>query len=119
MSGRFGIIKILAGSEEMTKGKQMQITIDNALGSGTSLQGYVTTTLADLQEVFGKPLFYAEGDKVTVHWSVVFEGKTLATIYDWKRYDLGTPGLTEVMQYNIGGLSKDAVYLVKKALNIK
>ena len=94
----------------------MQYTVDHELGSGTSLQGYVTTTLARLIEVFGEPQYYGEGDKVTVDWAMAFEDGTVATIYDWKRYEMGTPGLTEVFQYNIGGETKEAAYLVKKAL---
>lgn len=94
----------------------MQFTVDNSLGSGTSLKGYVTTTLARLIEVFGEPEYYGEGDKVTVHWAIAFEDGTIATIYDWKRYEMGTPGLTEVFQYNIGGEVMEAVELVKKAL---
>lgn len=94
----------------------MQFTVDNSLGNGTSLRGYVTTTLARLIEVFGEPEYYGEGDKVTVHWAIAFEDGTIATIYDWKRYEMGTPGLTEVFQYNIGGEVMEAVELVKKAL---
>ena len=94
----------------------MQFTVDNSLGSGTSLKGYVTTTLARLIEVFGEPEYYGEGDKVTVHWAIAFEDGTIATIYDWKRYEMGTPGLTEVFQYNIGGEVMEAAELVKKAL---
>ena len=94
----------------------MQYTVDHEVGAGTWLQGYVTTTLARLIEVFGEPQRGGGEDKVTVNWSMVFEDGTIATIYDWKRYELGTPGLTEVMEYNIGGTTREAVSLVKDAL---
>jgi hypothetical protein len=45
-----------------------------------------------------------------------FEDGTLATIYDWKRYEDGKPALNEEMLYNIGGLSADAVARVHEAL---
>ena len=90
--------------------------VDHALGSGTSLQGYVTTTLRRLITAFGQPQYHGEGDKVTVDWAMVFEDGTVATVYDWKRYELGTPALDEVFQYNIGGENKEAAYLVKKAV---
>lgn len=94
----------------------MAFTLDREVQYGTSLKGYVTTTLARLIEVFGEPDYYPEGDKVTVNWSILFDNGTVATIYDWKRYEAGRPGLTEVFQYNIGGLDTEAVSLIKEAL---
>ncbi len=84
---------------------------------GTSLQGYVTSTLAELTVAFGEPEFYGEGDKVTVEWTIMFDNGDVASIYDWKRYDLGTPEPTEVYEYHVGGNSPAAVALVKTALN--
>lgn len=84
--------------------------------SGTWLQGEIKTTRANLEAVFGEPIFYEEGDKVTVQWGLKFENGTLATIYDWKRYKEGKPALNEEMTYNIGGLSAEAVARVQEAL---
>lgn len=84
--------------------------------AGTWLQGYIETTRADLQEAFGEPIFYEPGDKVTIEWSLQFEDGTIATIYDWKRYEDDAPELYEQMQYNIGGTSADAVARVKESL---
>jgi len=70
---------------------------------GTSLRGYVTTTKRILEEAFGEPVFYGEGDKVTVEWIIRFADGSVATIYDWKRYEEGTPELDEVFEWNIGG----------------
>lgn len=90
---------------------------DSALeASGTFLQGYIETTRAELVNAFGEPNSYEEGDKVTLEWCLDFGGGVLATIYDWKRYELGTPSLNEEMTYNVGGFSQESVLMVKKAL---
>jgi hypothetical protein len=93
---------------------------DSALeASGTSLQGYIVTTRAKLINAFGKPNSYAEGDKVTLEWCLDFGGGVIATVYDWKRYELKTPQLNEEMTYHIGGLNQESVLMVKKALDEK
>jgi hypothetical protein len=84
--------------------------------AGTFLQGYVETTKAELVSVFGDPIQYADGDKVTIEWGIRFEDGTIATIYDWKRYERGTPKDNERMTYNIGGLTPRAVELVNLAI---
>jgi len=84
--------------------------------AGTFLQGYVETTKTELVSVFGDPITYADGDKVTIEWGIRFEDGTIATIYDWKRYEKGTPKNDELMTYNIGGLTPRAVELVNLAI---
>lgn len=86
---------------------------------GTSLQGYTTpTTRAELTAVLGKPIEYGDdGDKVTIEWGVRL-GSTIATVYDWKRYELGTPEDNELMTYNIGGLDPKAVILIESLLEL-
>ena len=84
--------------------------------AGTSLQGYIETTRAELTRVFGEPIEYEEGGKVTIEWGILFEDGTIATIYDWKRYELGSPTDPEVMQFNIGGFSVRAAELVKSSM---
>jgi hypothetical protein len=87
--------------------------------SGTSLQGYIETTKAELVSVFGEPMWSgSDGEKVTIEWGILFEDETLATIYDWKRYEQGTPANDELMTYNIGGFNIRAVELVKNALEL-
>jgi hypothetical protein len=86
------------------------------VSNGTSLQGYVTTTMRELNSVFGEPTFYYPGDKVTVEWEHIFSDGTVVTVYDWKRYDLGTPDMDEIMEYNIGGFNRDAADKVKMAV---
>jgi hypothetical protein len=85
--------------------------------SGTYLQGYtVSTTRRQISAVFGDPTEYQEGGKVSIEWGILFNDGTLATVYDWKRYEQGTPGLDEEMIYNIGGLTPEAVARVADAL---
>lgn len=94
----------------------MKFTVNHEVGAGTWLQGYVTTTLEKLIETFGEPQRYSGENKVTVNWSMYFEDGTIATIYDWKRYEKGSPALKEVMQFNIGGIRQESVSLVATAL---
>jgi hypothetical protein len=49
----------------------------------------------------------------------MFSDGSVATIYDWKRYDLGAPDMDELMEYNIGGFNRDVVELVKNAVLAK
>lgn len=83
---------------------------------GTSLMGYIEpTTRQQLEAVFGSPVEYGDGDKVTTEWTLSIDGTT-ATIYDWKRYEQGAPRIDEPYKWHIGGRSKDAVRLVELAL---
>ena len=77
--------------------------------NGTSLQGYMRATYAQLVERFGQP--EGGGDKTTVEWCLKFEDGTVATIYDWKEYE------TPMYEYDwhIGGKSERAVARVKSA----
>ena len=84
--------------------------------SGTWLQGHIVTTRANLEAVFGEPTFYEGSGKVTVEWGLKFEDGTLATIYDWKRYEEGKPALDEEITYNVGGLVREALVKVNEAL---
>jgi hypothetical protein len=86
--------------------------------AGTSLQGYThPTTRALLTAVLGEPITYEEGDKVTIEWGIRL-GSTIATVYDWKRYELGTPANDEVMRYHIGGNNENAVILVDTLIQL-
>ena len=96
----------------------MKFERDFGATNGTSLQGYTETTKRKLIEVFGEPEYYDEGDKVTVEWCLKFEDGTVATIYDWKRYELGTPALDELMHWNIGGNSPVALATVEYQMRV-
>lgn len=90
--------------------------------NGTSLVGYIETTRQRIEEVFGAPSYSSNDtfEKVTVEWAIKFEDGTVATIYDWKRYELGTPSSTELYEWHIGGKNrnKDAALLVSEALGV-
>ena len=94
----------------------------NEGADGTSLQGYVTTTYAELVARFGEPTL-TNGDKVTAEWvldfKVVKPGEAdedfdyvTATIYDWKEYE--TP--MGNYRWHIGGKDLDAVEAVTTTL---
>jgi hypothetical protein len=96
----------------------MKFTKDPGATTGTSLQGYTPTTLRQLIEVFGEPDYYDEGDKVTVEWCLVFEDGTVASIYDYKRYELGTPELDEMYHWHVGGSSPVALATVEYQMRV-
>jgi len=98
------------------------INVDLGASNGTSLQGYVETTRAHLVHVFGDPAMDDphSWDKVTTEWVIRFfdTDETIATIYDWKRYEEGPPAIHESYVWHIGGNSKRAVELVCAQLEI-
>lgn len=97
----------------------MNFIKDVRVSDGTSLQGYTETTMRKLIEVFGQPEYYGDGgDKVTVEWCLKFEDGTVATIYDWKRYELGTPELDELIHWNVGGFSPVALATVEYQMRV-
>ena len=81
--------------------------------NGTSLQGYVETTLEVLEGRFGEGL--GGGDKTTREWVLEFSDGTVATIYDWKEYT--TP--TGMYSWHIGGKTKQAVWNAEAAIKGK
>lgn len=96
----------------------------NAETVGTSGQGYVfDKTRAEIEAVFGKPTYdeqveeFSGDGKVTVEWAINFADGTVATIYDWKRYELGTPAMDERIDWNVGGNSPRALALVAEMLD--
>lgn len=75
----------------------------------THLVGYVRSTRRALEEQFGRPMTFSKFDsdgKVTTEWLIEFEDGVIATIYDWKRYEIGAPALDEVYDWHIGGLGQ-------------
>ena len=85
---------------------------------GTHLIGEVESTRAELTAAFGEPIEYGEGDKVTIEWGIRF-GSTVATIYDWKRYEEGSPEMDELYAYHIGGVDAKALDLVTTILDLR
>ena len=76
----------------------------------TSIQGYVDATRDQLVAVFGEPhpVEFLDG-KITTEWIIEFADKTIATIYDWKRYSLGAPKDDELYEWHIGGHQRRAL----------
>jgi len=90
------------------------VTGRNIEASGTSLMGNVIATRELLESVFGYPNFEEDGyDKVTTEWVIRFDDGLIATIYDWKRYEQGAPGVNEVYAWHVGGSVADAARRVR------
>lgn len=90
---------------------QVKTTDSWSAANGTSLQGYVRTTYAQLVDLFGNGM--GAGDKTTQEWVLEFDDGTIATIYDWKTYE--TP--MDLYEWHVGGTSKQAVWKVQDALD--
>lgn len=73
--------------------------------NGTSLKGYVVATRAELEKTLGAPTWNTPSPdgKITTEWVLRFSDDTVATIYDWKRYEEGAPEMDEVVVWHIGG----------------
>lgn len=98
-----------------------QATIDDWKAvRGTSLRGYITATRDEIEAVFGAPTIANADpdDKVTTEWYIIFDDKTVATIYDWKRYGLGAPYNDERIEWNVGGHNERALVLVAQAMGV-
>ena len=115
------------------------LTIDNFFGDGTMqfithneddsinsnmtcLRGSITTSYANLVEVFGEPLKEGFDDyKSDAEWVVQFEDGLVATIYNYKNginycgTEHGTP-TQYIKDWNIGGHDTAVVAYIKEAL---
>ncbi len=76
--------------------------------NGTSLQGFIETTFAELKQIFGEPTSF-EGDKTNVEWAIEFDDGKVVSIYDYKQPTIPL----ERYEWHIGGFDKKAVELVK------
>lgn len=92
---------------------------------GTSLQGYLDVSYAELVQAFGQP-GPGDGYKVDAEWTLMFEGAedgsepVAATIYNYKTGpNYGDPDALPVegiRDWHIGGGSRDVVDLVRAAI---
>ena len=96
----------------------MKFVKDSDAAMSTCLQGYTETTLRQLIEVFGEPNYYDGDNKVYVEFCLRFEDGTVATIYDWKRYEQGAPELDELYHWHVGGTSPLAVATVEHQMRV-
>ena len=90
--------------------------------NGTCRRGSITTSYANLVDVFGEPLKDGFDDcKSDAEWIVQFEDGLVATIYNWKdgiNYcgtEHGTPTMS-IREWNIGGYDTAVVAYIKDAL---
>tara|TARA_R110002051_G_scaffold141812_1_gene215150 strand:- start:2324 stop:2656 length:333 start_codon:yes stop_codon:yes gene_type:complete len=84
-------------------------TTDNTDPTGTSLQGYLTVSYADLVKKLGKPTNDFDDSKSDAAWNIRWDDGVIATIYNWKngKNYRGPRGLkTEnILHWNVGGLT--------------
>jgi hypothetical protein len=84
---------------------------------GTSLQGVISVSYADVCKVFGKE---HDGCKIDAEWCVKFSDGTIATIYNYKdgKNYCGESGLetSNITNWHIGGHGIEAKALVWEAL---
>ena len=106
---------------------KLKATMNDVNIGGTSLKGYIATTRAELDRVFGKGIEEDTG-KTRYEWWLLFEDEdedVIATIYDWKNYDWEDDGNiaylrpNEVFRFNIGGSSHRAVEAIKEAMDAR
>jgi hypothetical protein len=86
---------------------------------GTHLVGYINLTYKQLVKYFGRPNFddISGDDKVKIEWEIMFADGTVATIYDWKNYDMSNDEVKErETNWHIGGNRKDAVKKIKSVI---
>ena len=85
---------------------------------GSHLQGYTISTFQNIVDKLGNPHSNGDAYKVDVEWAFKFEDGTIATIYNYKNglNYLGAEGkrLMEMHNWNIGGHSERAVFLVNE-----
>jgi hypothetical protein len=79
---------------------------------GTFRVGTITATVDELIAAFGQPERFPEGDKVTTEWALLFDGRTVATIHDYK----AGHAPQGVYEWSIGGKCQDAATCVALAL---
>jgi hypothetical protein len=77
---------------------------ESGKADNTALRGYLESTREQLVELFGEPHPTESIDgKITTRWIIEFADKTVATIYDYKRYAHGAPKDDELYAWHIGG----------------
>lgn len=88
--------------------KIKSINTSFSIADGTSLQGYIHATYAELVDFFGEPL--ASGVAYPIaEWIFQFEDGTVATLYDWKLSEPIANYPLEEYEWHIGGNNQKAV----------
>lgn len=84
---------------------------------GTSRQGTIKATSAQLTAAFGEPKEYKTG-KVDLEWQIRFQDGTIATVYNYKTgpaYGVKRDP-KQITSWSIGGFSADAVKAVQASI---
>ena len=94
-------------------------TTNNIDPTGTSLQGYLRVSYADLVKKLGEPTENFDDFKSDAAWYIRWNDGVIATIYNWKngKNYCGPEGLTveAITLWNVGGLtSSDGVDRLQK-----
>ena len=83
--------------------------------SMSCLQGYISTTYAELSDAFGPPTVTDSYDgKVSAEW-ILKIGNKVVTIYDYKEKE--TP--KDYYNWHVGGHSREALTLLEKIVEYK
>lgn len=77
----------------------------SASTTGTSYKGCIEATFDELVATFGNPGREGDPDKIRAQW-VVDTPSGIATIYDWKQYDIA---IEDVIHWHIGGHDAEVV----------
>lgn len=81
---------------------------------GSSFQGLVETTYADLVSLFGSPWPWPH-EKSAAEWVIIFEDGTVADIYDYHQDSFPTP-VQDIRKWHVAGHSPLAVQRVLEHL---
>lgn len=56
----------------------------------TTFEGYVNSTYAQLLDLFGEPVINDPKSRVKAEWNIVFDDKTIVSIYDYMESSMPT-----------------------------
>ena len=76
----------------------------------------INTSIKKLTKALGEPTIKDNTgeDKVNIEWDVITKDNIVGTIYDWKEYR--KLGENEIIQFHIGGNSKEDTLKIKSEL---
>jgi hypothetical protein len=76
----------------------------------------INTSIKKLTKALGEPTIEDNTgeDKVNIEWDVITKDGVVGTIYDWKEYR--RLGENEIVQFHIGGNSKEDTLKIKSEL---
>lgn len=84
--------------------------------NGSSLQGYIDISYAELVEKLGDPDSNGDGYKVDAEW-IRKDGEVIFTICNYKtgpNYNEGAGSVEAIRDWHVGGFGREAVEVVRK-----